>query len=274
MNSGIYVILNLENGKHYVGSAVNFDDRWSVHRHHLKKGTHHNPKLQCAWNKYGEDSFRFDRIEVVSNEELIQREQFWIDATTPFYNICRVAGSRLGAKLTEEQRRANSECQKQFWNSPEGVDARRRMTESKTGRVTSEETKAKLREHFAGKPLSDEHLAKISASLMGKKYRPKTEEERAAISQAMTGRKLSQETIDKMVASRAGFKHTDESIERMKMVKRKYVFTATNKEGEKFVFNDMKWFCQGRDLDYQSMYRVARGVQSEHRGWTVSRERL
>ena len=59
MVSGIYLIENTVNGKVYVGSAVNFNERFRVHNYYLSRGSHHSPKLQYAWNKYGEKSFTF-----------------------------------------------------------------------------------------------------------------------------------------------------------------------------------------------------------------------
>jgi hypothetical protein len=56
MNTGVYQIINLTNGKRYIGSAANkrgFDQRWSIHRTLLFQGKHHSSKLQNAWNKYG-----------------------------------------------------------------------------------------------------------------------------------------------------------------------------------------------------------------------------
>ena len=58
-NSGIYEILNTINGKRYIGSAVNFNERWMNHKKMLKKGIHHSIHLQRAWNNHGGGSFEF-----------------------------------------------------------------------------------------------------------------------------------------------------------------------------------------------------------------------
>lgn len=104
MNSCIYAIVNLNNQRHYVGSAVNFEKRKSVHLTELRGGYHHNPKLQHTFDKYGESIFRFDVMERVPKDRLIEREQFWMDQTLPFYNCARVAGSSLGIKWSQESR--------------------------------------------------------------------------------------------------------------------------------------------------------------------------
>ena len=55
----IYAILNIINGKSYIGSAINFDRRKKTHLRLLNKNSHHSIKLQNAYNKYGVDSFLF-----------------------------------------------------------------------------------------------------------------------------------------------------------------------------------------------------------------------
>lgn len=109
INSGIYQILNKENSKSYIGSAVNLERRFKEHQKQLRKGNHHNDKLMKAWKKYGENSFMFVVLEEVEDKEaLIAREQWWInekDNTKCGYNICEVAGSTLGKKLSEETKR-------------------------------------------------------------------------------------------------------------------------------------------------------------------------
>ena len=76
---GIYAIRNRRNGKLYVGSASNISKRWSRHRKDLREGTHKNKHLQAAFNYYGEDAFDFIVLELT--DDLIRREQYWIDVT-------------------------------------------------------------------------------------------------------------------------------------------------------------------------------------------------
>lgn len=54
--SGIYKILNIKNGKFYIGSSNNIKVRWSQHKTLLKNNKHENKYLQNAWNKYGGQS--------------------------------------------------------------------------------------------------------------------------------------------------------------------------------------------------------------------------
>lgn len=105
MISGIYTITHLDSNRVYVGSSVNVAKRLKEHLGYLLKGKHHNHKLQRAWNKYGSDSFVFEKIESVANNRLKDREQFWIDAflaAEDGYNIMSKADSVAGFKHTEE----------------------------------------------------------------------------------------------------------------------------------------------------------------------------
>jgi group I intron endonuclease len=99
----IYGIVNKINGHKYVGSAVNFYKRKSLHLRQLKKENHHSDYLQRAWTKYGEDNFEFIILEKVDKkEDLLIREQWWIDNSNSEYNVCKVAGSSLGVKRSDE----------------------------------------------------------------------------------------------------------------------------------------------------------------------------
>jgi group I intron endonuclease len=108
--SGIYVILNLANGKFYLGSAVKISQRWHHHLSSLRRGVHENPYLQAAWKKYGEDNFQFEVVERVEDSFwLTAREQVWINETRCFdrtigYNLCQQAGSRLGVPVSSATR--------------------------------------------------------------------------------------------------------------------------------------------------------------------------
>lgn len=89
--------------KFYIGSAVNYKNRMNRHIYSLKINNHKNLKIQNHFNKYGVEDLQFSIIEFVEEKEmLIKREQFYIDLLNPTFNICRVAGSSLGVKRSEE----------------------------------------------------------------------------------------------------------------------------------------------------------------------------
>ena len=64
--TGIYAIINRDNGKAYIGSTCrSFKRRWLEHKGLLRQGRHHSLKLQNSWNKYTEFRFDFIILEIV-----------------------------------------------------------------------------------------------------------------------------------------------------------------------------------------------------------------
>jgi hypothetical protein len=97
--SGVYQIRCKQNGKIYVGSAVDLRRRWDVHRRTLRDRVHHNDHLQHAWNTYGEENFEFEVLQFVNAAELLRAEQEWIDRTDCThrkigYNISALASTQ------------------------------------------------------------------------------------------------------------------------------------------------------------------------------------
>lgn len=89
----IYRIKNLINNFCYYGSAYSFPLRVYKHKNLLNKNKHCNLILQNAWNKYGEENFKFEIIEeALEKSNLLEREQFYLDFFNPEYNISKVAG--------------------------------------------------------------------------------------------------------------------------------------------------------------------------------------
>ena len=157
MKSGIYKIQNTQNNNIYVGSAIDIKSRWWTHRSLLRKGKHHSKHLQSAWNKYGEMYFDFVVLEYCDRENLIAREQYYIDTYCPSYNMSPTAGNQNGVRHSEESKRKSGEANigRTPWNK------------GKKG-VYSDETLSKMSEakkgqpgFWKGKDKSEEHKKKI-----------------------------------------------------------------------------------------------------------------
>lgn len=99
--SGIYLIANKVNGKFYVGSAADIQERWWHHLTQARRGEHANRLIQEAWNQYGENNFIISVLEYCDRECLLQREQYYIDTLKPEYNLCPIAGSTKGMMRTQ-----------------------------------------------------------------------------------------------------------------------------------------------------------------------------
>ena len=79
---GVYKIINLINGKVYIGSAKNFSVRFNQHIKSLEKNKHQNKHLQNAFNQYGTDNFLFEVIEVLEDSIKEYREALITDLVT------------------------------------------------------------------------------------------------------------------------------------------------------------------------------------------------
>lgn len=141
---GIYRWLNTANGKSYIGSAVDMEERRKQHLSQLRAGNHVNRKLLNAFNKYGEQSFEFEILGYCLERDLLFNEQLAIDAFGACrngYNICPVAGRPMAG-------RKHSALTRQLMSGPRGKQSpewveRRASTRRK--KLTPEQREANRR---------------------------------------------------------------------------------------------------------------------------------
>ena len=76
---GIYAIRCIGNMKIYAGSSKNIEKRFVSHKRSLLLNNHHNKYLQYAYNKYGKDMFVYFMVEQCQKDQLILKEDEWID---------------------------------------------------------------------------------------------------------------------------------------------------------------------------------------------------
>lgn len=77
MESGVYTIICLPTNKIYVGNSKNIYKRLATHKTRLRNYLHVNGHLQNAWNKYGEDNFSFEILELCEEQFLESCENYW-----------------------------------------------------------------------------------------------------------------------------------------------------------------------------------------------------
>ena len=101
--SGIYKIQSIKKpDRIYIGSSICISERWRDHKKELRRNNHSNRRLQNHFNKYGEKDLLFNVIVGCDKDNLISYEQFYIDSLYPFFNINKIASSRLGVKASEK----------------------------------------------------------------------------------------------------------------------------------------------------------------------------
>ena len=124
-----------------------------------------NMRINRALLKWGYSNFSLSILEYCDKEDLIKREQYYMDTLNPEYNICTTAGSTLG-KLHSEGTKA-------------------KLREAGIGRIHSEETKAKMAEAGIGRKHTEETKTKISDAQTGYKH---PDEIKKRISEAKKGK--------------------------------------------------------------------------------------
>ena len=83
--AGVYRLVNKENGKTYVGSAVNLSKRFARY-YNIKQISKDNMSINKALLKYGYPGFQLEILEYCDPKDTIKREQYYIDLLVPEYN--------------------------------------------------------------------------------------------------------------------------------------------------------------------------------------------
>lgn len=211
---GVYVIRCVPNGCVYVGQAANCRVRFNGHRHSLRKNKHRNPRLQNAWNFYGEAAFEFFVLEPCAPEKLTGREQHHLDlmrAAGAVFNAgaaadCPARGRTFGPR-SDAAKKAVSAALKGRARSEEHCQ---NISLSQRGRVASPETRAKQRAAKLGRALSPEHRANLSAARQGKPH-PVSESARQQLIERNKHRTHAPEVLEKMRQASLGRTHTPEA---------------------------------------------------------------
>jgi group I intron endonuclease len=183
IKSGIYQIVNLMDGKFYIGSTTDFKRRKRSHFSELNLKIHKNKHLIYAYNIYGKENFKFEILEYIKDKtKLVEHEQWWLnlffDNCKTCYNVQPIAGSTLGYNHTEE--------------------TKQKMSKTRKGKRLSEETKIKIGLKSQGRKHTKESKKKMSEIKKGKKY---SEETKRKVSEANKGRKHNEEAKLKMAIS-------------------------------------------------------------------------
>lgn len=190
---GVYKIVNNLNGKVYIGQSISIQSRWKEHVNALRRGDSKCTLLQRAWNKYGEENFTFEILELCSADILDDIEIKYIsfyDSCNSGYNIepggnknkhlseetkQKLRESHLGKKMSDEAIQKMSEArmgeQNPMYGKTHSEEARKKISDThkgKPGHPISDEVKEIIRQANLGKNLSDETRKKISEATKGR----------------------------------------------------------------------------------------------------------
>lgn len=114
----VYEIRNKKTNYRYIGCSKDYQSRWKEHLRDLRKNQHHCLHLQRAWNKYGENLFKFNLLSEHSTEHSMFLEEIeTIQNTRRKYNIAPggIGGNtrkNFSVEQKDELRKKLSEAQK------------------------------------------------------------------------------------------------------------------------------------------------------------------
>ena len=213
--TGIYKIENLINGKVYIGQAIDIDKRWYAHKSELHFNKHQNNHLQNAWNKYGEQNFKFEVIEECLVNELNTKEQYWLNYYGGLNSSNNYNKKEAGSKGKPSNETLIKQSISHLGNKPT-LETRIKMRNSHKGKIYTQTQRINIsnaiKEYYKNNPEAKDRTKEIGKRNKGRKH---TSEEKQKISNKLKGRentwnkgkKLSDETRKKMSEAKKGEKH-------------------------------------------------------------------
>jgi group I intron endonuclease len=217
---GVYKITNNVNGKVYIGQSINIKNRWKDHIYALNRKDSSCVLLQRAWNKYKQESFSFEILELCTEDELDDVEVKYIDiydAINNGYNI--ESGGNKNKHLSEE--------------------TKQKLRESHLGKVASNETRKKMSESRTGEknPMygqthSEEARRKISEAKKGKPGYPRTDYQKECARLANLGKEVSEETRKKISEANKGNIPHNKNLKQVYCIELNKVFENASSAGK------------------------------------------
>lgn len=189
----LYQILNLVNGKRYIG--ITSDPDYRKWQHFTGLGS---KMVFNAIKKYGLENFEFKVLICGENDYIkwleVEKIKEWNTMKPNGYNLTVGGEGVVGYKFTDE--------------------VKQRMSKSHLGKKPTEETRKKLREWQIGRKQTKETRQKVSEGL--KRYYESNKDAKRENSERQKGRKASLETRQKMSKARKGKQPTEETRQKMR----------------------------------------------------------
>lgn len=145
--SFVYRWINKTNGKDYLGSTSNSKSRLSSY-YDLKTLSIFNMPIYKAILKYGHSNFIFEIVEFSQPEDVVQREQHYLDLFDFDYNVLEKADSLFGFKHSADtlEKMKGRQNALGFNHSLETLE---KLRDAQTGKAHSPESLDRMREQWA-----------------------------------------------------------------------------------------------------------------------------
>ena len=156
--SGVYRWVNNISKNTYVGSAIDLSNRLSRYYHNSELTKKNARPISQALLKYGHSNFTLEILEYCSKDNLLERENYYLDTLKPEYNILKYAYSMLGYKHT-------ADAIGKLKSKKISKEHRLLLSLTHKNKIVSDETRAKLSSAIAdfkrNNPLSEKQLANL-----------------------------------------------------------------------------------------------------------------
>ena len=247
---GVYKIINNINEHFYIGSSDrDFKERFKEHCRYYemyKEGNHKcsHPILWAAYDKYEISNFRVELLEILdgkTSEEILQREEYYIQLLKPQYNICQfpTQGGKpnLGRKLTDEWKQHIGEKSAMYKHSEETLV---KVTENnKKGAVklkfTNIETKEEL--NFNSWVEASKYFEMKHPSSMMNSYKNRGQWKKWKIEKLSTQTKKIKVFIDSEEIVFNSYSECDKYFNMW----RGYTSELTNRKSKQLIINKYEW---------------------------------
>jgi group I intron endonuclease len=199
--------------------------------------------------KYGFANFSLEILEFCDTEELLKREQHYLEILKPQYNILEIAGSILGYKHTEETlaklraRRHSEETKAKMSTDRKGEN------HPLFGRSHSEDTKDKI-----SKALSGEN-SPLFGKILSEETKRRMSEARLGVTSPRLGKKSSDETKQKISAASLGRKHSAEALAKISQKLNQKIEVLDLETGTKTTYSSMGEAARALDIAQSTITR-------------------
>lgn len=195
---GTYILHNEETDETYAGSGI-LRKRERTHFRTLKNNTHHNHRLQEAYNR--NPNFEFISVPTETQEEAREFEQILIDeysAHPLFLNLALKVGSKVSILTPEVKNKISEKIRAHY--------ASGKLVSPMVGKTHTEETKQKYSQDRMGNQFA-----------LGSKHTEEWKQERSKAMQGnqhLLGHRHSEETRERMSAAHKGVPKSPEAIKK------------------------------------------------------------